>query len=391
MGGGAHNERLQSLRGLAALSVLIGHATLLVEAFYPGNLVLRIVQPNAAVILFYVLSGFVLGQSLRRANDDRSDPLFWRWTIRRVARLAPIYWLAVLLGAASLIAMAGPPIDGASTWFNGFRTASPAVTFDAIAQNLLAVATFLNQPLWSIQVEMWAILFLPAMVVVSLRTSLRTSLRIDVAILVALSIAAKCLMYSSFAAAYPALVFAAYLNCFYLGVMLPKLIAIPAVRALFSSGQFISALVIFQYWFTNYFAHTLGLDFAATLVIDALFAAALVGYALSSTANEGAPILAWRPLVGLGDISYSLYAFGLPITTVCAMLVLEHAPDGWHTSGLGAIAVVCAFTGVAFVVTSCVSWASYRLIELPGIALGRRLTAVSDRPSLPATLSAAGP
>lgn len=261
------------------------------------------------------------------------------------------------------------------------------MTFDAIAQNLLAVATFLNQPLWSIQVEMWAILFLPAMVAVSLRTSLR----IDVAILVALSIVAKCLMYSSFAAAYPALVFVAYLNCFYLGVMLPKVTAIPAVRALLSSGQFISALVIFQYWFTNYFAHTLSLDFAATLVIDALFAAALVGYALLSTANEGARILAWRPLVGLGNISYSLYAFGLPITTVCAMLVLEHAPDGWHTSGLGAIAVVCAFTGVAFVVTSCVSWASYRLIELPGIALGRRLIAVSDRPSLPATLSAAGP
>ena len=141
---------------------------------------------------------------------------------------------------------------------------------------------------------MWAILFLPAMVVVSLRSSLR----IDVAILVALSIAAKCLMYSSFAAAYPALVFAAYLNCFYLGVMLPKLIAIPAVRALLSSGQFISALVIFQYWFTNYFAHTLGLDFAATLVIDALFAAALVGYALSSTANAPPWILASRTLVG---------------------------------------------------------------------------------------------
>jgi peptidoglycan/LPS O-acetylase OafA/YrhL len=107
MGGGAHNERLQSLSGVSALSLGIGDATLLVEAFYPGNLALRIVQPNAAVILFYVLSGFVLGQSLRRANDARSDPLFWRWTIRRVARLAPIYWLAVLLGAASLIAMAG--------------------------------------------------------------------------------------------------------------------------------------------------------------------------------------------------------------------------------------------------------------------------------------------
>jgi peptidoglycan/LPS O-acetylase OafA/YrhL len=245
----------------------------------------------------------------------------------------------------------------------------------------------LNQPLWSIQVEMWAILFLPAMVAISLRTSLRT----DVMILVALSIVAKYTMYSRFAAAYPALVFVAYLNCFYLGVMLPKVIAISAVRALLSSGRFISALVIFQYWFTNYFAHTLGLDFAATLVIDALFAAALIGYALLSASNHGARILAWRPLVGLGDISYSLYAFGLPITTVCALLVLEHAPDGWQSSGLGTIAVACAFTGVALVVTTCVSWGSYHLIELPGIALGKKLTAVSRPAELAGGIARGGP
>jgi peptidoglycan/LPS O-acetylase OafA/YrhL len=74
-----HSRRLQSLRGIAALCVAVGHGMTVMAAgrienpefaLRPGNAVLAagelLVQPNTAVILFYVLSGFVLGEALRR-------------------------------------------------------------------------------------------------------------------------------------------------------------------------------------------------------------------------------------------------------------------------------------------------------------------------------------
>jgi len=115
MGSGAHNERLQSLRGLAALCVLFGHVSLLLPfrslTFHWAG----VFQPNSAVIFFYVLSGYVLGESLRR------DPSFARFILKRMMRLLPVFWIAVLLGAATHILVAGPPIPGASDWLNGNR------------------------------------------------------------------------------------------------------------------------------------------------------------------------------------------------------------------------------------------------------------------------------
>src|SRR5262245_49584821 len=72
----SYSTRLQSIRGIAALCVAIGHAfTVTVHGriedpnftLRPTNALLAVgqvlVQPNTAVILFYVLSGFVLAES----------------------------------------------------------------------------------------------------------------------------------------------------------------------------------------------------------------------------------------------------------------------------------------------------------------------------------------
>jgi len=69
-----HSVRLQSLRGLAAVCVAVGHAFTVMSngriedanfSLRPGSALIAageiLIQPNTAVILFYVLSGFVLG------------------------------------------------------------------------------------------------------------------------------------------------------------------------------------------------------------------------------------------------------------------------------------------------------------------------------------------
>ena len=70
--------------------------------------------------------------------------------------------------------------------------------------------------------------------------------------------------------------------------------------------------------------------------------------------------LGWRPLMLLGLISYSFYLYHL-------VFIFKLNEVGWlHDLGWGAVATA------AFVCSVAAAAISYRLIEAPGIALGRR-------------------
>lgn len=98
---GAEDQRyvsvLTPMRGIAALAVVLFHATI---AFGGVRAALdRVDLLTTAVSFFFVLSGFVLTLSWRRASTASG---FW-W--RRVARLLPLYvlaWLATLAGRSWL-------------------------------------------------------------------------------------------------------------------------------------------------------------------------------------------------------------------------------------------------------------------------------------------------
>jgi peptidoglycan/LPS O-acetylase OafA/YrhL len=91
----------------------------------------------------------------------------------------------------------------------------------------------------------------------------------------------------------------------------------------------------------------------------------MIGAVVSS--NEFMSWLNLRPLRFLGRISYSFYLFHWPIFYLCAIAALRLK---WLAGG-DANLVVCA-TSIA--VTLVVSALSYRFIEMPGIALGKRLS-----------------
>jgi peptidoglycan/LPS O-acetylase OafA/YrhL len=114
-----HDDRLQSLRGLAALSVLFGHAALILPPTPFTTLQGALFQAGPAVVLFYVLSGYVLGQSLLR------DGGFWPFAWRRLTRLLPVLWASIALGAAVGAAMHGHQISGSSGWFDIFPRSKP--------------------------------------------------------------------------------------------------------------------------------------------------------------------------------------------------------------------------------------------------------------------------
>lgn len=118
---GAGPERiiaLDALRVIAAFIVLAQHFRLVFELHWPEWLRKGVFDSKAAVMLFFVLSGYVLALSL--GGKAPSFRAYIRFGIRRVFRLYPVYWAALLLALVALWAVqhvGAGQVTGLPAWF----------------------------------------------------------------------------------------------------------------------------------------------------------------------------------------------------------------------------------------------------------------------------------
>jgi peptidoglycan/LPS O-acetylase OafA/YrhL len=345
----SHDSRLQSMRGIAAITVLVGHCLLTFKngriedaAFHlkPDNLLLAalqlVIHPNSAVIFFYVLSGLVLGESLRRSSSSASRAdRFLGFSIRRIFRLYPAMIPSILAAAIMLTMIVGNTIPGmTATMATAMKT-----TFDvaSLIRNFLGIEYGINPLLWSVQVEIVMIAILPILIVISNRSSLALDL-IVLAVLVAVS-----LVYWN-----PLPNPLRFVYCFHLGLILPRLIANTRLRpVLRSSSAAIAGIVIMIPIEWLYVRGSLWLPYK--FLSDSVISAQWIAFVLLRAELPAVKLLARRPLIFLGDISYS---------TNNQATVLE-------------LFLIVATAAAALPLAA----ASHRLIELPLIAVGRRLSA----------------
>lgn len=102
---------LESLRGWAALVVLLRHTLdiTLTRHFETTSWLVQPLPSRAAVLLFFVLSGFVIGHTNRQnANGATILP----YLKRRALRIMPIYWIAALIGVWASKDWNGPQAIG---------------------------------------------------------------------------------------------------------------------------------------------------------------------------------------------------------------------------------------------------------------------------------------
>src|SRR4051794_40093700 len=86
---------LDGLRGLAALSVLVYHVALATVG--AGAVAGAAGALHFGVPVFFVLSGLLLYLPFVRARmDGRPRPSLRRYAVRRLARIVPAYWAALL-------------------------------------------------------------------------------------------------------------------------------------------------------------------------------------------------------------------------------------------------------------------------------------------------------
>lgn len=148
-----------ALRGIAALSVFLGHVGgqartgMLRDWGLDGRIFTPFAWGNHAVLLFFILSGFILNWVYFR--EDR--PVSWRgYLTARVGRIVPLYYLTLIpfLTPLSFYSIWGHPAD--------ILTGS---TFRTLLSNLLMVSGIvfgwrrtLNSPSWSIGIEFFCYL-----------------------------------------------------------------------------------------------------------------------------------------------------------------------------------------------------------------------------------------
>jgi peptidoglycan/LPS O-acetylase OafA/YrhL len=324
--------RLESLRGVAAVSVVAYHVF---AQFSDTN-----VAGMAPVVMFFVLSGFVLARSL--ANND--DPV--RFFRHRLFRLFPAAISTVLL----------------LTFLHfkfGFFVGFPG-RFDPInvVLNAVMIRNDINSVMWSMTVECFA----------------------------------------------TPLVFFAFLTCGRWGAV-PLWTAVLVLFGLSFVGPYVHLLGGFSnlaplYAFVvGVLVHFRGRDLVeklgpGTCWLLALAALALFGWCGSR--KQVAPLIAleclssalvialiaFRDSVGLfrildvpvvhfyGRISYSFYLLHL-IGIGAATRIFDAAS---HQAG-GTAAVLAAVAA-----TTPIAWLSWRLVERPFIALGRRFETIPSRP-----------
>lgn len=171
-------QQLDSLRGIAALSVVCNHLTqtfLSLDNWRPDDIVERaqwfgirsiIACGGNAVLIFFALSGFVLTLSFITTDSRHYAP----FAIKRVVRIYIPFACAILFAALLYVAVQPTAIDSLTRWFNE-ESWYEYPSFEIIVGHLLMTGEHryqeLDHVMWSLVHEMRIALIFPLIVILA--------------------------------------------------------------------------------------------------------------------------------------------------------------------------------------------------------------------------------
>jgi peptidoglycan/LPS O-acetylase OafA/YrhL len=323
------------------------------QTFWPAclGLINAIFNPHAAVILFFILSGHVLTQSLGdgKTLSGKGVASFY---LKRCFRILPMMWAALLFTyALSKINHKSPDSQASIFYVSMFE--HPPHLIDLL-RNFLLVDFNVSPVTWTMRIELLGSLAMPA-IVYFLSHSTRTRRLVMLALLCALPY----MTHSDFQ----------YLVCFYVGALLTSrdLAVVCASRPdfLVVCGMVICTAIRLITYLNNH---------PTIVILAGTLGAALVLLGVLAGPSKFA-ILESGPFRWVGRLSYSLYLLHPPFLGICAVAFFAM---GVYPLLSGAAAnTLLFFTSVIAALAG--SACSYRLIEQPAIALGKRTTKFASR------------
>ena len=358
-----HLPQLTWLRGIAALFVLFSHINRANETNYSGEqpqqyfLLNWLDLGSFGVALFFTLSGCTLYLSVSQ-NGFPNMKSYYSFYLKRFFRIWPAFALALLayLLAGILFQEALKPYESSwlATQFLKTYTWTDVISYLLLIFNFTGPEGLFNNAFWSLPVEFQYYLLLPLIVLVLQRWG---------AIAIFFVIIVSHVLYKAdFQFIDSSLVFRLMFT-FCLGVYSGYIYKhyhqrLPSGLAFF----IILTLTIFVYLFSEgTFAH---LPMPSEWLV---YGIAAVGCVISSImAPLAIPMPIARLLNFYGDISYSLYLFHNLIIAAAVIVFVQYS------------ALLLPYKLLFLTVTSTtgatlLAWLSYKYIELPGMALGKRL------------------
>jgi len=355
---------LDGARGIAVLIVWLSHSSGRDQALAPWLSFHGI--GHVGVMLFFVLSGYLLARPLARGGAFDYGP----YLLRRFLRIAPLYWL-VLVGVAVYQLTIGVSSTRYLFLSDGFR---------GLVEHLVFIKG--DGVFWTIATEFVFYLILPPLALALVRYRSRGLWTL---LAVSFLYGAYHMLVTVNRLELPALKLvdtrqhSQFLDVFAIGVACGFLSVDAAARRFYAlHRKRLDALALAAFlttllctcilvskrflWFEQPFYHFRYASFGYALVFGLTLLSAQLGNARLRS------LLDWKPFRFCGVVGYSWYLLHLPVLAAVNQLAL--APPMKFALSTAAVAVI-----------SC---AGYLLIEEPFIRLGKRIAASPRAAEMPA-------
>ncbi len=369
-------DSLDALRGTAAFLVLTFHCAQVFPGFAKAvsplslaawsdpwtwlkftPLRLLVSSGPSAVVLFFVLSGFVLSLPFLRLRK----PSYGEFAIKRLCRIYPPFAAAVLLSAALYMLVRPEPVPDHGEWSVVVLWDQP-LSLNYVLRNLMLSGLrqdmTLDLVMWSLVHELRISLVFPLLFVLTRRWPWR-SMGMSLVVAAAASTVLAGKEATDFGTSL--LDTARFLPMFVAGILIagrvePIRAGVARLPSVVAAGLWTAALALLMFpgpTMSNYYDFFWG-------------AGAVVLLVMTIGSPRAGRLLSVSPLVWLGRVSYSLYLVHVPLLTATLYLT-----RGWLP-----VPLVLAF--VIVLALACAEL-MFRLVEQPSIQLGRQLAALAQQ------------
>jgi peptidoglycan/LPS O-acetylase OafA/YrhL len=319
------------------------------------------VPAHAALMVFFVISGFVLRLALDH-GPIQFRPASLRFLLGRVFRIYPVVMFSVLLAAAVLA------LESASHG-QGLEFPSPG----RLISNLLLIDVSMNGPLWALQVELLMMPVILCLYFLERRTG--------PTLILGTAVVSTVLAYSNRWAVWPPL--STNVFPFILGMVVPTL----GRRLVSSLAKWVAIVCAVGAVIALLLTHPcIGLYSRISAVLEAYAATALVSVVAyrCDLGLFGCLDAKWLRLLGRSSGSY--YVLHMATLPPALAIAAAFIPQSWTVAAPGFVG--CLFLTGWLWALAPVAICSFHLIEAPGIALGRRLIQICGLDAPPSPNSA---
>lgn len=362
--------KLDGLRGLLALIVCLNHSYMVVTiptfaSVWQQNplvfhdlqaklqqLLMLIGNGGAAVTLFFLLSGFVLGPSLAKITLNLRGIL--SFYAKRIVRLYPVYVLILVLTALYMrFGYSYETFPFSSAWYNWWMHFE--MTLKEFILNFFFIHAYVGGVTWTLRVILITSFIFPIFFLINKKTSWWLDLLLS-----------ALLVYSSFTILnIEGFRDLRYLYMFYLGLMIPKF------RQFFSNIPNWTVSLILP------FAVILMLGFRYLTneyqggVAEAIISFFIIGVAAYSEKVKVLNVLEGKVLKFFGKISYSLYLIHFSVLYVFSRLMFQNLPNLPYQQHY--FLIHTALFVLSTIVATGVSLLVYKFVELPSQTLSSKV------------------